>query len=134
MMQDLSLKVVIVTGANCGIGYHGRWFASRDAIVIMACRNVEKGKATREKLLKKYPGTMIHVMELDLADLESIGRFTDEILVKYKNLDILVNNAGVMIPPKSKTKDGFELQIGTNHLGHFALTGKLFPLLKKYTR
>ncbi len=131
MMQDLSLRVVIVTGANCGIGYHmAAGFASRDAIVIMACRNVEKGKAAREKLLKKYPGTMIHVMELDLADLESIGRFTDEILVKYKNLDILVNNAGVMIPPKSKTKDGFELQIGTNHLGHFALTGKLFPLLK----
>ena len=131
MMHDLSLKVVIVTGANSGIGYHmASGFASRDAIVIMACRNIEKGKAAREKLLKKHPGTMIHVMELDLADLESIGRFTDEILVKYKNLDILVNNAGVMIPPKSETKDGFELQIGTNHLGHFALTGKLFPLLK----
>ena len=131
MMQDLSLKVVIVTGANSGIGYHMvSGYAAQDAITIMACRNVEKGIQAREKLLKKHPGSMIHVMELDLADLESIKRFSDEILLKYETLDILVNNAGVMIPPKSLTKQGFELQFGTNYLGHFALTGYLFPLLK----
>ena len=123
MMADQSGKVAVVTGSNTGIGYYMvRALASKGASVIMACRNSAKGEAARERILEEFPNSDVSVSVLDLADLSSVEEFASGFPMEG-GLDILINNAGVMIPPKSRTKDGFELQFGTNHLGHFALTG-----------
>lgn len=128
----LNGKTIIITGANSGIGLEAtKDFAKKGALVIMAVRNLEKGESARINILQDYPHANIDVMALDLADLKSIRAFANRFVEQYLTLDILVNNAGVMVPPYSKTKDGFELQFGSNHLGHFALTGLLLPLLKK---
>jgi len=130
-MEDQSGKVAIVTGSNTGIGYYmARALASKGASVIMACRDSEKAEISRLKILDEFPESEVSVSLLDLADLSSIEGFPERINLEGGCLDILINNAGVMIPPKSFTKDGFELQFGTNHLGHFALTGHLMPLLE----
>lgn len=131
-LTSLKGKTIIVTGANSGIGLEAaKEFAKKGALLIMAVRNVEKGESARSSILQAYPHAEIDMMVLDLADLESIRTFANRFKTQYQTLDILVNNAGVMIPPHTKTKDGFELQFGSNHLGHFALTGLLLPLLKK---
>ena len=131
MMGDQSGKVAIVTGSNTGIGYHmARALSSKGAIVIMACRNQEKAGAAMRRILEEFPGSEISTSVLDLADLSSVRSFSESFASGSSRLDILINNAGVMIPPKSFTKDGFELQFGTNHLGHFALTGHLLPILE----
>lgn len=125
-------KVVIVTGSSSGIGYEtARILANKDATVIIAVRNLEKGKTAAEKIEQDYKEANLHILELDLADLESVKNFADTFKQEYSQLDLLINNAGVMIPPYTKTNDGFELQFGTNHLGHFALTGQLLDLLAK---
>jgi len=127
---DLTGKTAIITGANSGIGYGAaKDFVRNGARVIMAVRNEDKGKAARERILQENPQAAIDVMRIDLADLASIRSFADAIKGQLDSLDLLINNAGVMMPPHSKTKDGFELQFGSNHLGHFALTGQLLPLL-----
>ena len=132
MMEDQTGKIVIITGSNTGIGYHMAYgLASKGANVVMACRNLEKASDSKDKILKDYPDANIELYQLDLADLDNIRSFANKFTNENDRLDILINNAGVMIPPYSKTKNNFELQFGTNHLGHFALTGLLLPLLEK---
>lgn len=123
-------KVAIVTGSSSGIGFEAaRVLAEKGATVIIAVRNAEKGKAAIEKILAENKNADLGLMILDLSDLESVAKFAEDFKKNYSRLDLLINNAGVMIPPYSKTKDGFEMQFGTNHLGHFALTGLLLDVL-----
>ncbi len=128
----LAGKTAIVTGSNSGIGFEAaKALAAKDAKVIMACRNTEKGGKAANEIRSEYPGSTLIVAELDLGSLASVRTFAGNFLKKNERLDLLVNNAGLMMPPYGKTADGFELQFGTNHLGHFALTGLLLPLLLK---
>lgn len=123
-------KTAIITGANSGLGLEtAKSFARLDARIILAVRNLDKGTAAEQEILDESPETTIDVMQLDLSDLESVRAFAETFTSRFDSLDLLVNNAGVMTPPYAKTKDGFELQFGSNHLGHFALTGRLLPLL-----
>ena len=132
-IPDLSGKVAIVTGSNVGIGFEAaKELAKKNATVVMACRNLEKGdEAAAKTILSTNSSLKLEVMKLDLSSLKSVKDFADEFTKKYDRLDLLINNAGVMMPPYSKTEDGFELQFGTNHLGHFALTGHLLPMILK---
>jgi len=137
-ISDQSGTVVVVTGSSSGIGYEtARVLANKHAEVIIAVRNLEKGHAAAQKIASQYQKANVKVMRLDLADLSSVKHFAEECLSTYSRLDRLINNAGVMLPPYSKTVDGFELQFGTNHLGHFALTARLMSLAErdeKFTR
>lgn len=128
---NLSGKTAVITGANSGIGFEAaKYFSAKGASVILAVRNESKGQIALESILRENPNAKVNIMKLDLADLKSIRSFAKSFMEKFEFLNLLVNNAGVMIPPYGKTKDGFELQFGSNHLGHFALTGLLLPLLK----
>jgi NAD(P)-dependent dehydrogenase (short-subunit alcohol dehydrogenase family) len=124
-------KTALVTGANSGIGYQAALeLARHGAHVLLGCRSVAKGKDALARLLKAAPGASAEVVELDMASLASVRAFAASFAARGKALDILVNNAGVMALPKRElTVDGFERQFGTNHLGHFALTGLLLPKL-----
>ncbi len=129
-MTDQTGRVAIVTGANSGIGFHAaRHLAARGAEVVLACRTESKALKARDEIRAQHTGADVEFMQLDLSDLASVKAFADEFLDRYDRLDLLVNNAGVMVPPYSKTKDGFELQFGTNHLGHFALDAHLIELV-----
>ncbi|MGE0788410.1 MAG: oxidoreductase [Sandaracinaceae bacterium] len=129
-MPNLSGTVAVVTGANSGIGFETALaFALKGAKVVIACRSPERGEAARAKIAAEAGDERVELRALDLGSLQSIERFADELLTAYPAIDRLVNNAGVMIPPKGETTDGFELQLGTNHYGHFALTGRLWPAL-----
>jgi NAD(P)-dependent dehydrogenase (short-subunit alcohol dehydrogenase family) len=131
-IPDQSGKTVIVTGANSGIGYEASAvLARKGAKVIMACRSLEKGGTAVARIESQNPKGQLNLKQLDLADLKSVTRFANDFLAESERLDILINNAGVMAIPYQQTADGFEMQFGTNHLGHFALTGKLFSLLQK---
>ncbi len=128
---DQKDRVTIVTGSSSGIGYEtARVLANKNATVIIAVRNLDKGNAAADKIRDQYQNADVKVMELDLANLDSIHNFAAEFKNNHNRLDLLINNAGVMMPPYSKTANGFELQFGTNHLGHFALTGLLIDLIK----
>jgi len=130
-IPDQMGRVAIVTGSSSGIGYEtARVLAEKKASVIVAVRNLKKGNAAADKIISQHPNADVKVIELDLANMESIRNFAAEFKNNYSRLDLLINNAGVMMPPYSKTADGFELQFGTNHLGHFALTGLLLDLIK----
>jgi NAD(P)-dependent dehydrogenase (short-subunit alcohol dehydrogenase family) len=130
--QDLAGKRIIITGANSGIGFEAAKALSKQGNeIILAVRNEQKGQSAVESILKENPHASLKVMKLDLADLASVREFAKDFSNRFASLDILINNAGVMVPPYQQTKDGFELQFGSNHLGHFALTGLLLPLLKK---
>ena len=130
-IPDQKGKVVIVTGSSSGIGFEAaRVLAEKNAIVIIAVRDMGKGNIAANKIRAQHQNSDVHVLELDLANLDSVKTFAGTFKEKYIKLDLLINNAGVMIPPYSKTADGFELQFGTNHLGHFALTALLIDLLK----
>lgn len=123
-------RIVIVTGSSSGIGYEtARVLANKQASVIIAVRNLDKGNKALAKIIQQNKDADVQVMELDLANLASVKNFAENFQKNYSRLDLLINNAGVMIPPYAKTRDGFELQFGTNHLGHFALTGQLLKLL-----
>jgi NAD(P)-dependent dehydrogenase (short-subunit alcohol dehydrogenase family) len=124
-------KTAIVTGANSGIGYYTALELGRaGASVVVACRNRARGFEAVQKMLSEAPGASFVLELLDLADLSSVRAFSDKFLGNKNPLDILVNNAGIMaVPSRETTVDGFELQFGTNHLGHFALTGLLLPAL-----
>lgn len=126
-------KRVLITGANSGIGYHAALtLARKGAHVILACRDRRRGENALARLVAEAPGTSSEVAILDLASLASVRDFAAHQLDLHRPLHVLINNAGVMAPPKrQQTSDGFELQFGTNVLGHFALTGLLLPALKQ---
>ena len=129
-IPDQKDRVAIITGSNTGIGYEtARVLANKKATVIIAVRNLEKGNAAANQIRARHENANVKVMALDLANLKSVNDFAADFKNNYKRLDILINNAGVMFPPYSKTADGFEIQLCTNHLGHFALTGHLLDLL-----
>jgi len=129
-IPDLTGKIAIVTGANSGIGYEmARALACKEATVILACRNKDKGEAAVRQIAQEYPEAKAELMQLDLSDLASVRCFADEFASCYDRLDIIINNAGIMRTPFGKTADDFELQFATNHLGHFALTGLLLDII-----
>ncbi len=130
-IPDQSGRVVVITGANSGIGYEAAMvLAQKGAEVILAVRSQEKGDAAAARIQTNAPNAKLHVRLLDLADLASVKSFAERFNADYRQLDLLINNAGIMIPPYEKTVDGFESRFGTNHLGHFALTSQLFEGLK----
>ncbi len=130
-VPDLSGKRIVVTGANSGIGYEAcKVFAAQGAEVIMACRNPQKAATALAALNSAVPDANVTVMDLDLASQASVQAFADAFNATYESLDVLVNNAGIMMVPYGQTEDGYERQLGTNHLGHFALTGLLLDALK----
>jgi NAD(P)-dependent dehydrogenase (short-subunit alcohol dehydrogenase family) len=119
-----------VTGSNTGLGYDtARVLAARGAKVVMAVRDTAKGESAAARIRRLTPGADVTVHKLDLGSLTAVKQSAAEMAAAYPRIDLLINNAGVMYPPKSTTADGFELQFGTNHLGHFALTGILLPNL-----
>jgi NAD(P)-dependent dehydrogenase (short-subunit alcohol dehydrogenase family) len=122
-------RLAIVTGANSGIGYQtARYLSRAGATVILACRNRGKGDAARAKIVSENSAAKVEARVLDVADLDSVRSFAGEFVNEGRPLDLLINNAGVMaIPERRTTRQGFEMQFGTNHLGHFALTGLLLP-------
>ena len=123
---DLTGRVALVTGANSGIGYEtAKALADHGAHVILGCRNEERARQARDRLESQLDRSSLELLALDLADLVSVRRAAGTVLSDHARLDILVNNAGVMGTPYHQTADGFELQMATNHLGHFALTGLL---------
>jgi len=123
---DQSGKIAIVTGSNSGIGFvTARELAKKGAHVILACRNESKAETAKQTIDAENPSGKIEVMALDLANLNLVRTFAKKFKKKHKKLDILCNNAGVMAIPFQKTADGFEMQFGTNHYGHFALTALL---------
>lgn len=129
-IPDQSGRVVIVTGANSGIGWDtARALAQKGATVIMACRNEEKANSAADQIRALNPAGKVVVMPLNLGDLNSVRAFAVAFRSQNKQLDLLINNAGVMMPPYGKTRQGFEQQFGINHLGHFALTGLLLDML-----
>ena len=124
-------RLAIVTGANSGIGYQtAKYLARAGATVILACRHRERGETAGALIVAGQPAAKVEMRVLDVADLDSVRRFAAEFLSDDRPLDLLINNAGVMaIPERRTTPQGFEMQFGTNHLGHFALTGLLLPAL-----
>jgi NAD(P)-dependent dehydrogenase (short-subunit alcohol dehydrogenase family) len=124
-VPDQKGRVAVVTGANTGLGFEtARMLAERGASVVLAVRNVEKGRQAAARMTGD-----VTVQALDLTSLESIQAAADDLRATHQRIDLLINNAGVMYTPKQTTQDGFEMQFGTNHLGHFALTGLLLDLL-----
>jgi NAD(P)-dependent dehydrogenase (short-subunit alcohol dehydrogenase family) len=132
-IPSLTGKRILITGGNSGIGYHaGLKLARKGAQVVLACRDQKRGEAALNRLNEDAPGSSVELALLDLASLTSVHDFAARELGQGRPLDILINNAGVMAPPKRlETIDGYELQFGTNVLGHFALTGLLMPSLQR---
>jgi NAD(P)-dependent dehydrogenase (short-subunit alcohol dehydrogenase family) len=131
-MPDQTGRTVVVTGANSGLGLRSaEALAGRGAAVLMACRSAERAEAARAAVAAAATGPEPVVVALDLADLASVHKAAADIDGQVERLDVLMNNAGVMALPLSRTADGFERQFGTNHLGHFALTGLLLPALQR---
>jgi NAD(P)-dependent dehydrogenase (short-subunit alcohol dehydrogenase family) len=129
-IPDQTGRVAIVTGANSGLGYvTSRELARNGARVVMACRDPARGESALTRLKDEAPTANVELRELDLASLASVREFAEGIEASYDSLDLLINNAGVMAIPRRETVDGFETQLATNHLGHFALTGHLLPML-----
>ena len=131
-IPDQSGRTAIVTGSNAGVGFETALalyeFGAR---VILACRNLKSAEEAVAKMKQHNgPGTL-EAAWLDLSSLQSVRQFADKFVKENKRLDVLINNAGVMIPPESKTSEGYELQFGVNFLGHFALSGYLYPLLNR---
>jgi len=125
-VPDQSGRVAIVTGANSGIGYGAAAvLADKGAHTVLAVRNLDKGTDAANRIRAKSPNADVSLQELDLTSLQSVREAADQLRADYPRIDLLINNAGVMYTDKATTKDGFELQFGTNHLGHFALTGQL---------
>jgi NAD(P)-dependent dehydrogenase (short-subunit alcohol dehydrogenase family) len=134
-MPRLDGKTVVVTGANSGLGSEGTLaFAEKGATVVMACRSVDRAERAADEIRRESAvgrsDVDLDVRECDLASLDSVRQFAEGLAADYDAVDVLCNNAGVMAIPRSETEDGFETQFGVNHLGHFALTGRLFPLLE----
>jgi hypothetical protein len=129
-IPDQSGRTIVVTGANSGLGFEATKALSRaGARVVMACRSSGRGERAAEEIRADVPDATLDVRECDLADLDSIATFGSAFRESYDRLDVLCNNAGVMAIPRAETADGFEMQLGVNHLGHFALTGHLLSHL-----
>jgi NAD(P)-dependent dehydrogenase (short-subunit alcohol dehydrogenase family) len=129
-IPDLSGRMILVTGGNSGIGFEAaRQFARKGAHVVLACRDARKGHDAVVAITSEHPRASVEAMELDLASLASVRAFAEAYRTRHQRLDVLCNNAGVMALPYRQTADGFEMQFGTNHLGHFALTGLLLDRL-----
>src|SRR5215472_4746198 len=129
-IPDQTGRVAVITGANTGLGYETALaLADHGAHVVLAVRNLDKGKDAAARITAESPHADVTLQELDLTSLESIRAAADQLRSEHDRIDLLINNAGVMWTPKSTTKDGFELQFGTNHLGHFAFTGLLLDRL-----
>src|SRR6202008_3993194 len=129
-IPDQTGRVAVITGANTGLGYETALaLAAHGAHVVLAVRNLDKGKDTAARITAQSPGAEVALQELDLTSLDSIRAAAEQLRSEHDRIDLLINNAGVMYPPKANTKDGFELQFGTNHLGHFAFTGLLLDRL-----
>ena len=127
---SLEGKTIIITGGSSGIGLEAaKGLSSKGAEVILAVRNMEKGEQAMKLIKELSPDSKIEVMHIELSDLESVKLFAESFALKHKKLDMLINNAGVMVPPLKHTKQGYELQFGTNHLAHYTLTGLLLPLM-----
>ena len=119
-------RLAVVTGANTGLGFEtAQVLAARGASVVLAVRDIEKGKRAAARIAGTVPGANVMVQPLDLTSLDSVRAAAGELRARHPRIDLLINNAGVMLTPRQTTRDGFELQFGTNHLGHFALTGLL---------
>ena len=137
-MPDQVGRVALVTGANSGLGLATtKALVSIGARVIMGCRSIAKAKAASLSLLEAADSGAIDFLKIDLGDLTEVNRAADQLLSKYPRLDLLINNAGVMAPPRTLSKQGFEIQFAVHHLGHMALTLKLMPFIfpqyyKKY--
>jgi NAD(P)-dependent dehydrogenase (short-subunit alcohol dehydrogenase family) len=131
-IPDQTGRTALVTGANTGIGLEtARMLALKGAKVVLACRDAGKGQAAVDRIMAEKPAGSATLGSLDLSDLDSVAAFAASFASAHDRLDLLINNAGVMVPPLGRTKQGFELQMGTNHLGHFALTGRLLPLVER---
>jgi NAD(P)-dependent dehydrogenase (short-subunit alcohol dehydrogenase family) len=129
-IPDQTARTALVTGANSGLGFvTSLELARHGARVVLACRDRGRGEIALARLRAEIPDADVELRSLDLADLASVRTFADAVGSAYPELDLLINNAGVMAIPRRETADGFEMQLGTNHLGHFALTGLLLPLL-----
>jgi NAD(P)-dependent dehydrogenase (short-subunit alcohol dehydrogenase family) len=129
-IPDQTGRVAVITGANTGLGYETALaLAEHGAHVVLAVRNLDKGKDAATRITAASPRANVGLQELDLTSLDSIRAAAQQLRSDHDHIDLLINNAGVMYTPKSNTKDGFELQFGTNHLGHFALTGLLLDRL-----
>jgi NAD(P)-dependent dehydrogenase (short-subunit alcohol dehydrogenase family) len=123
---DQTGRTAVITGANTGLGYEtAAALAAKGAHVVLAVRNLDKGKNAADLIARRTPGADVTLQELDLTSLASVRASTDQLRSEHDRIDLLINNAGVMVTPKSTTTEGFELQFGTNHLGHFAFTGLL---------
>lgn len=130
-IPSLNGKTIIVTGGNSGLGFQSvKTYVEKRATVVLACRNIAKGEKARSQILITVPTAKIEVRTLNLMDLSSVRSFAEQFNKEFDRLDILLNNAGIMMPPYQLTKDGLESQQGTNHFGHFALTGLLLEKLK----
>ncbi len=130
-IPDQHGRTAIVTGANSGLGLvSARELARHGASVVLACRNTAKGESALREIEAAVPDARVEVSELDLGSLESVRSFAERYRSTHDGLDLLINNAGLMAPPRGETADGFELQLGTNHLGHFALTGRLIGAME----
>jgi NAD(P)-dependent dehydrogenase (short-subunit alcohol dehydrogenase family) len=131
-IPDQTGRTVLITGANSGLGLRSaEALAAKGARVLMACRNEAKAKVARDEVAAKATGPEPEIVKLDLSDLDSVRAAAEQVNESVEQLDVLMNNAGVMAIPKSRTPQGFEMQFGTNHLGHFALTGRLQPALRR---
>ncbi len=129
-IPDLSGKVAVVTGANSGLGLESaKALAGAGAHVVMAARSQEKAQAAYAEIVAAHPDASLEIVELDLASLDSVRKAAAAIADSHPQVDILLNNAGLMATPEGRTADGFELQFGVNHLGHWVLTAKLLPAL-----
>ena len=124
-------RLAVVTGANTGLGFEtARMLAAKGAEVVLACRSAATADDAARRIRASVAGALVHVEPLDLSDLDDVAAFAERVSSGRSRLGLLVANAGVMVPPLARTRQGFELQIGTNHLGHFALVGRLLPLLR----
>jgi len=129
-IPDQHDRVAVVTGANSGFGYHiAAALAVAGASVILACRDPQKAESAISSIRALAPASTVTCLHLDLADLASVTRFASDFSADHDRLDLLINNAGLMAVDESRTRDGFETQLGVNHLGHFALTARLLPAM-----
>jgi NAD(P)-dependent dehydrogenase (short-subunit alcohol dehydrogenase family) len=130
-VPDQSGRIALITGANSGIGWDAaRVLAARGAVVLLGARSRERGGEAMARIRAIHPAAAVRLLEVDLSDLESVARAAEQVRSEHTRLDLLINNAGLMMIPARKTAQGFEMQLGVNHLGHFALTGQLLPQLQ----